>query len=100
MPVGLARIKDAGDDGGEILDLDDLVVRLEQIGSHCFQIQPFVWGTLERPVIEVETVNVDECPHLSCLKKSRGRRSDPAPQVETIGVVNERGAGGRAGGRS
>ena len=40
---GLARVEDARDNGGEVFDRGDDVMRLKQVGGQLFQVKPFVW---------------------------------------------------------
>ena len=63
---------------------------MEEGGNQAdFLVKPFIWRAFKGSVVKVEPIDVNGSSHLPMPhKKSRGRRSDPAPQVETMGVVS------------
>jgi len=47
---------------GEVLDADNAILG-KRVGHQPLEVQPAVRGSLKRPVVEVEGVDVDERPH-------------------------------------
>ncbi len=45
---------------GEILQLDQVIFRSKNVSKQRDQIDPFPLGILDLPVIEVESINVDD----------------------------------------
>lgn len=63
LSLRLARvIRRAVDERGEVPDADDLVLREEAL-AQLSDVEPFVWRPSHGPVVEVEAVDVYECPH-------------------------------------
>ena len=83
---GLARVYLSGDSGREIFDFNDVMMRGENFLTDSFEIEPFIGGSFEGAVIEIEPINVNEGFHCSLIK-NRGHRSAPAPWVETTGGI-------------
>jgi hypothetical protein len=65
------------------------VVGLQDFREQGGQIQPFPGGCLERSVVEIEPVYVDEGAHQFPPKKAGASEEAPRPAVETArGVAN------------
>ena len=63
LPNGLLRIlRPSGDPRCEVANLHDLIVR-QEAATECFQVEPFVGCALDRAVVEVEAVDVDDRRH-------------------------------------
>ena len=70
LSLGLRRIVwCSGDFGSEVLDGQNVVVRLEDRFKQQAQIQPFPGRFPQRAVIQVEAVDVDECVRSAPSKK-------------------------------
>lgn len=61
----------------EILDLDDLVLRAEHQLKQACEVQPFPWCPSQLAVVEVETVDVDECAKTFFLQDLRPKKLGP-----------------------
>ena len=58
------RIETAGNSCGVIADSLNLILRLQYNSGEHLEIKPFVLGVfLEKPIVQIETVNVDICSH-------------------------------------
>lgn len=54
------------------------------------KIKPFIRGVFQRPVIQIESVNVDMCANFFLSRKKQGSQKEtPHPALETTGVVVE-----------
>ena len=79
----------------EILDRQDLVMGLKDPREQCRQVQPFPGRALERSIVEVEAVDVDDGAHASPSEKARASEEALRPAVETTrGVLNNIAAAG------
>ena len=67
----------------EILDRQDIVMRLQDRREQRRQVEPFSRRSLERPIVEIETVHVDEGAHRCPPQKARASEEAPRPSVET-----------------
>jgi hypothetical protein len=76
LPQGLFGVACSPTDSGSgVLDAED-VVRGKEEGCKSRQVEPFVGGASDGPVIEVEAVDIDEGPHPTLPMKSRSRPED------------------------
>ena len=80
----------AGDPRREILDREDIVVRLKDLREQGREVEPFPRRALERSVVEIEAVDLDEGAHGSPRKKQgppkrpRALRSKPQGVLTTM----------------
>ena len=71
----------------EILDRQDVVVRLQDLREQRRQVEPFPRRSLERSLVEIEAVHIDEGAHRCPPQKARASEEAPRPAVETAGGV-------------
>ena len=70
----------------EILDPQDIVMRLQHLREQRRQVKPFPRRSLERSVVQIEPVYVNV--RIASRYKSRGLRRAPRPAVETARGVS------------
>ena len=67
----------------EILDRQDIVMRLQDRCEQRQQVEPFPRRSLERSIVEIEAVHIDEGAHRCPPQKARASEEAPRPAVET-----------------
>ena len=67
----------------EILDRRDVVAQLQDLREQRRQVEPFPRRSLERSIVEIEAVQLDEGAHRCPPQKARASEEIPRPAVET-----------------
>lgn len=70
--------------GGEIPERHDFMLRFEDSPEERPEIKPLVRRALDGPIVEVEAVHIDDCPHQG-PRKQAGPPKGPATQDRNPG---------------
>ena len=91
LSLGFRRIvRRSGDLGSEVLDGQNVVVRLKDGFKQQVEIEPLPGRFPQRPVIQVEAVDVDECAHGALSKKQGPPKRPCALRSKRQGVLPQR----------
>lgn len=70
-----------------VLDCANLVVRLQNAREQRLEIKPFVRRVLDRPVVDIEPINIDAGSHGASLEKAKAPEGALHPTTEAAGGV-------------
>ena len=62
----------------KVLNLEDVVIRLEQRAKQSGKIKPFEGDILQCSIVQVEPIYVDACPHVLLTKETRASEEAPS----------------------
>ena len=84
LPLRLGLVgRGTGDSCGEVLDLEDVMMLLQDHFEQSNQVQPLPWGSLDSAIVEIETVHIHKGTHVRPPQKARASEEAPRPAVET-----------------